>query len=136
MFGKSVTSKIPIVLLIVLIVCNIMNHYIKKKAFEDSIDEHLAMNCMVGAYTNVSKDDLGYVICTEYNIKDIVITDILIHYGLFSKTAMIDVDITIQSGNKIIKTTGYLKLQYNKNENKKWYIEGHSLNKEDIMVYE
>lgn len=136
MFRGRVTNKIPIISIFVLIVCVVMNHYIKEKAFEKSVDETLVKNCMVGVYMKVSKDDLGYVICTEENIQDIVITDKLVHMGLFEKKIWVDVDITFLSGGKIIKTKGYLTLVYDKNAKKKWYVERRYLDKENAMIYE
>ena len=136
MFRESVTNKIPVISIFVLVVCVVMNHYIKEKAFEKSVDETLVKNCMVGAYMKVSKDDLGYVICTEDNIQDIVITDKLVHLGLFKKMILVDVDVTFHSGGKIIKIKGHLTLMYDKNAKKKWHVDSRYLEEENAMIYE
>ena len=136
MFSGSVANKIPIIFVFLVVIFLFMNHSIKEKAFYNAVDENLIKNLMVGSYIKVSKDDLGYVICTEDNIKEVTITDKFVDLGLFEKSVMVDFDITIESSGKTIKTTGYLNINYSKKSKLKWDVERRILRNENVMVYE
>lgn len=134
--STSPSNKIREIIIIILIVSIVMNHYIKKNAFENAIDDELIKQMMVGATTEIKYDDLyeGYLICTNENIDSITITDIFVDLGLFEKWVGVQFDITIISNGVKIKTTGSLSLDYDKHEPSKWKRTHRSLSS-DVSTY-
>ena len=134
MSKNSIRIAMPFIVIVVLILCLFINHSIKKKAFDDAVDETLIKHLMVGASTEISKDDFGYLICTEDNIKNISITRKSVHIGLFSRKVLVDFDITVETAGKTVNTTGALSLDYDKNKKTRWRVAHRTLRNEGVTI--
>lgn len=129
------SEKIPIIIIIVIIICLFLNHSIKKKAFDNAVDEKLIRSLMACTYEDTKDNEIGYVICTDDNITDISNIDNHIHLGIIDKSVTSIFDITIESNGKRIETKGYLGIKYDKNAKTKWEVTSRSLG-DKMTVYE
>ncbi len=132
MSKESISTSIPIIIVIVLVTCIFINHSIKKKAFYNAVDETLIRNLMVGAST---EGDFGTVICTKENIKNVSITSKSVHLGVFTKRVLVDFDITIETNGKVVNTTGFLDLVYDKEKKSKWRVSFRMIRNKDVTIY-
>lgn len=133
---ENVRSKIPLAIVLIIIVCLILNHNIKKDAFMDAINADTVKAMMVGTCVDSQYNEYysGYVICTKDNIESITIKDKYVHLGLFEQYVLVDFDIVIVTDDTQIGSEGYIRIKYKKNDPYKWEWENRGLDG-DIVIY-
>lgn len=119
---NSVWNKIPAMLIIILIACLFINHSVKKNALENSIDEDLVKELIVGSYVEVGHDTDLYTICTEENIERLEIDKSSVSMGLFGPSASVSYNVDLYVGDLSISTNGRLGLEYSDNSPCHWVV--------------
>ena len=64
----SIKKNISVIIVVLLVICLFMNHRIKISSIENSVDEELVKNLIVGEYSQISEDTNEYLICTKDNV--------------------------------------------------------------------
>lgn len=113
-----------------------MNHRIKISAIENSVDEELVKNLIIGEYSQISDDTSEYLICTKDNIKNVTITNKYVTWDWFSRAALIDFSVILESEGKKVETTGYLGINFDKKKPSKWRVEQGYIRGGEAVIYE
>lgn len=58
----SIKKNISVIIVVLLVICLFMNHRIKISSIENSVDEELVKNLIVGEYSQISEDTNEYLI--------------------------------------------------------------------------
>lgn len=70
----SIKKNISVIIVVLLVICLFMNHRIKISSIENSVDEELVKNLIVGEYSQISEDTNEYLICTKDNVESVTFT--------------------------------------------------------------
>ncbi|RHV11024.1 hypothetical protein DXB77_07495 [Clostridium sp. OM05-9] len=132
----SIKKNISVIIVILLVICIFMNHRIKISAIENSVDEELVKNLIIGEYSQISDDTSEYLICTKDNIKNVTITNKYVTWDWFSRAALIDFSVILESEGKKFETTGYLGINFDKKKPSKWRVEQGYIRGGEAVIYE
>lgn len=132
----SIKKNISVIIVVLLVICLFMNHRIKISSIENSVDEELVKNLIVGEYSQISEDTNEYLICTKDNVESVTITDKFVTWDWFSRTALIDFNVILESGGKKVETTGYLNIHFDKEKPSKWRVERGYIRGREAVIYE
>ena len=134
--NTTIKNNISVIIVVLLVICLFMNHRIKISSIENSVDEELVKNLIVGEYSQISEDTNEYLICTKDNVESVTITDKFVTWDWFSRTALIDFKVILESGGKKVETTGYLDINFDKKEPSKWRVERGYIRGSEAVIYE
>lgn len=118
---RNLWKIIIIAVITSFITCYVMDKCIKKKALNNSLNEELVENLIVGSY--IELPDNTYIVCTEENIKNITINDKYVYTGLFGTSANVEFTIEASTYRFDISTEGRIKLNYSSHARCKWVVD-------------
>ncbi len=127
---NNIWNKVPALLIIVLVVCLFINHSVKKKAFENSINEELVENLIIGSFVEAAPDTDVYIICTEENIEHVEIEESYVSMSIFGPHASVTFDVDLSVNGLYLCTNGRLSLDYSNESPCGWLIDSVWINKD------